>query len=195
MRAHAGLALSQRTARLAGVDADKLWDAGLFAILSAFLLSRLLLIAAHLHTFLQYPVLLLTVPSLTATGLLFTAIATFLWLYFKRIPLLPALDAWAPCATLVWAFLAIGHFCDGSDPGMPTTLCLSVTLRGDDFAQHPVALYAAAAALALTPAAALRVAPAPCPRRHLRARPRLHWPRAVPIELSAPACSRNHGRP
>ena len=31
-----GLVLSQRTARLAGVDADELWDAGLFAVIAAF---------------------------------------------------------------------------------------------------------------------------------------------------------------
>jgi phosphatidylglycerol:prolipoprotein diacylglycerol transferase len=136
------IALSQYTARLTHVDQDKLWDAGLFAILAAFLISRLMLIASHLRTFISFPVLLLAVPSLTATGLLLTAIATFLWLRFRRIPLLPALDAWAPCATLVWAFLALGHFAEGSDPGMPT--------RGDSTRLYPVAIYAAVAGLALT---------------------------------------------
>jgi phosphatidylglycerol:prolipoprotein diacylglycerol transferase len=130
------LALSQHTARHAQIDPDALWDAGLFAILAAFILSRLLLIVQHFPTFRAYPILLLAVPSLTATGLLFTAIATGLWLRFKRIPILPALDAWAPCATLIWFFLALGHYAEGSDPGLPLS--------------QPVALYAALAALLLT---------------------------------------------
>ena len=144
------LALSQRTARLTGVDPDSVWDAGLFAILAAFILSRLLLVATHFASFRQYPILLLAVPSLTPTGLLLTAIATFLWLHFKRIPILPALDAWAPCATLVWAFLALGHFAEGSDPGLPTTLPWGIRMPGDAAPLHPVAVYTAIVALLLT---------------------------------------------
>jgi phosphatidylglycerol:prolipoprotein diacylglycerol transferase len=144
------LTLSQRTARRAGIDPDKLWDAGLFAVLAAFILSRLLLVAAHFASFRQYPILLLAVPSLTPTGLLLTAVATFLWLYFKRIPILSALDAWAPCATLVWAFLALGHFAEGSDPGLPTRLPWGIQMPGDATRLHPVAIYAAMVALILT---------------------------------------------
>jgi phosphatidylglycerol:prolipoprotein diacylglycerol transferase len=62
-------------------------------------------------------------------------LATAVWLKIKRLPLLPVADAWAPCATLVWSFLALGHLCDGSDPGMQGL---------------PVALFAAAYASLLT---------------------------------------------
>ena len=147
------LALSQRTARLCSIDPDKLWDAGLFAVLAAFILSRILLVATHFAAFRQYPILLLAVPSLTPTGLLLTAIATFLWLYFKRIPILAALDAWAPCATLAWAFLALGHFAEGSDPGLPTTLPWGIPMPGETTPLHPVAIYVAIVALILTIAA------------------------------------------
>jgi phosphatidylglycerol:prolipoprotein diacylglycerol transferase len=146
------LGLSQYTAPLAGADPDKLWDAGLFAVLTAFLLSRLLLVATHLQTFLRFPILLLTVPSLTATGLLLTLLATALWLRLKRIPIPQALDAWAPCATLAWAFLALGHFAEASDPGLSTTSLFSITMRGESTPQHPVALYAALTAVLLTAA-------------------------------------------
>jgi phosphatidylglycerol---prolipoprotein diacylglyceryl transferase len=151
------IALSQRTARIvstdeANIDPDKLWDAGLFAILAAFILSRVLLVATHFAAFQQFPILLLAVPSLTPTGLLLTAIATFLWLHFKRIPILPALDAWVPCATLVWAFLALGHFAEASDPGLPTNLPWGVPMPGEATPLHPVAIYAAVTALILTAA-------------------------------------------
>ena len=147
------IALSQRTARLCNLDPNKLWDAGLFAVLAAFLLSRALLVATHFAAFQKFPILLLTVPSLTSTGLFLTAIATFLWLYFKRIPILPALDAWAPCAMLLWAFLALGHFYEGSDPGLPTKLPWGIPMHGESTPLHPVAIYAAIIALILTFAA------------------------------------------
>jgi phosphatidylglycerol:prolipoprotein diacylglycerol transferase len=135
------LGLSQYTARLSGSDPDKLWNAGLFAVIAAFVLSRLLLVIEHLSSFVRFPILLLAVPSLTATGLLLTVIATLLWLRWKHIALLPALDAWAPCATLAWFFLAAGHFFEGSDPGMPFT--------PDSVSLHPVAFYAGILAIAL----------------------------------------------
>lgn len=150
----AALLLSERTARLADISPQKLWDAGIFAVIAAFLLSRLLLIAAYWQTFRAFPILALAVPSLTATGLTLTVAATVAWLYFHRIPLLRALDAWAPCGALVWAALALGHFAEGSDPGMPTTLPWGLPpMPGEAVHLHPVALYVAAAALLLEVAA------------------------------------------
>ena len=144
------LGLSQYTAPRAEVDPDKLWHAGLFAVITAFVVSRILFAAEHLHSFLQYPVLLLAVPSLTAGGLLVTAVTTWLWMRSRHIALLPALDAWAPCSMVLWAFLALGHFLEGSDPGMPTRTWFGIRMPGQSGAvQHPVALYAAIVAIAL----------------------------------------------
>jgi phosphatidylglycerol:prolipoprotein diacylglycerol transferase len=146
----AALLLSERTARLAGISPEKLWDAGIFAVLAAFLLSRLILIVTSWNTLRAFPVLVLAVPSLTATGLVLTVIATAGWLYVHRIPLLAALDAWAPCGSLLWAALSLGHFAEGSDPGMPTTLPWGLPpMPGEAIRLHPVALYVAAAALLL----------------------------------------------
>lgn len=146
----AALSLSLRTAVPAGLNPDRVWNAGLFLLLSAFVLSRLLLVAMYLHAFLTYPILLLAVPSLTPLGLLLTAIATVIYLRVRRLPLLAMLDAWAPCATLVWAALALGHFAEGSDPGMPTSLPWGVAMIPGGMRLHPIALYAALAAALLT---------------------------------------------
>ena len=146
----AALTLSLRTATIVGIDPDKLWNAGLFTLLSAFILSRLLLIAANLHNFLSYPILLLTVPSLTTTGILLTVLATLIYLRIRHLPLLDTLDAWSPCATLIWAFLALGHFAEGSDAGLPTTLPWGMSIPPDRTRLHPIALYAAIAAAVLT---------------------------------------------
>ncbi len=116
------LTLSLRTAATVGLPPDKLWNAGLFTLLSAFGLSRLLLILSNFHNFLAYPILLLMVPSLTSTGILLTVLVTIIYLRIRQLPLLDTLDAWSPCATLIWAFLALGHFAEGNDAGLPTNL-------------------------------------------------------------------------
>lgn len=146
----AALTLSLRTAAIVGLPAEKLWNAGLFTLLSAFALSRFILIASNLHDFLAYPILLLMVPSLNATGILLTVLATAIYLRLRHLPLLDTLDAWAPCATLTWAFLAFGHFAEGSDAGLPTTLPWGIAIPPSTTRLHPVALYAAIAAAALT---------------------------------------------
>ena len=146
----AALTLSLRTAATVGLVPDKLWNAGLFTLLSAFALSRLLLIIANPHSFIAYPILLLMVPSLTPGGILLTIFATAIYLRLRSLPLLDTLDAWSPCATLIWAFLALGHFAEGTDAGLPTTLPWSMPIPPGTTRLHPVALYAAIAASLLT---------------------------------------------
>jgi phosphatidylglycerol:prolipoprotein diacylglycerol transferase len=142
------LTLSLRTGPLVAIAPDSLWNSGLIAVIAAFVSSRLLLVLDDLRGFLHYPVLLLTLPSLPPTAILLTLIATALWLRWKRLLLLAALDAWAPCATLLWSFLALGHFLAASDPGLPSRF--GVRLRGAQTPLAPVALYVAAFASVLT---------------------------------------------
>ncbi|MDE3103826.1 MAG: prolipoprotein diacylglyceryl transferase [Acidobacteriota bacterium] len=150
----AALGLSQRTAKRVGLDAERVWDASLFAMLAAFVLSRLVLVLTNLSSFLAAPLLLLTLPSLSATGVWLTLLCTVIYLRVQRLPLLCVLDAWAPCATLVWAFLAAAHLADGSDPGMvtasPVNWVTSIPSPSGLTHLYPVALYAALAALGTT---------------------------------------------
>jgi phosphatidylglycerol:prolipoprotein diacylglycerol transferase len=143
------LTLSLRTAPIVGLDPDKLWNAGLFMLISAFALSRLLLVLANPQTFLRYPIILLTVPSLNSFGVLLTLVATAIYLRAKQLPLLDTLDAWSPSAILTWAFLAVGHFAEGSDAGLPTRLPWGLAIPPDRIHLHPVALYAAITAVVL----------------------------------------------
>ena len=92
--------------------------------------------------------LLLTVPSLTAGGLLLTALATALYLQLRRLPLLQVMDAWTAPGLLLWGALALGHLAEGSDPGLPAVrFGLHTSLAG--YRELPVALYVALAALLL----------------------------------------------
>jgi phosphatidylglycerol:prolipoprotein diacylglycerol transferase len=137
------MALGLRTARMARVDRDALWDTGMVMVLSAFVLSRALLVGENLRLFLHHPMLVLELPSLTHPGELMTAVITLLYLRRRRMPLLNALDAVAPCAALLSAFLGLGAFADGTREGMPSSLPWAVaSLFGR---VHPVELYAAIA--------------------------------------------------
>ena len=145
------LTLSLRTALAVGLRPERLWNAGLFAIIAAFVLSRLLLVATNLHTFFSYPILLLMVPSLTPLGLLLTVVVTAIYLRANQLPALATLDAWVPCATLAWSFVALGHFAEGSDPGLPSTLPWAMpNAPGSPFRLHPVALYVSFTAAIIT---------------------------------------------
>lgn len=146
----AALTLSLRTAVLTGLSPEKLWNAGLVILLSAFVLSRLLIILANPFRFFIYPLLVLTLPSLNAIGVLLTLVATVIYLRLKHLPLLDTLDAWSPCATLTWAFLALGHFAEGSDAGLPTTLPWGIAIPPNSLRLHPIAIYAAIVATLLT---------------------------------------------
>jgi phosphatidylglycerol:prolipoprotein diacylglycerol transferase len=144
----AALALSQKTAWYAGLDPDAVWNAGMAAVVSAFVISRGLLIAFNWHSFLEYPVLVMALPSLTSTGVLLTGLFMLAYLRWRRLPLIPFLDAIAPCAALLWWLLVIGEYLAGERDGMPVEPG-SFAGRLFGSAIQPVELYTLALAGAL----------------------------------------------
>jgi phosphatidylglycerol:prolipoprotein diacylglycerol transferase len=150
----AALFLSQRTARLSGLSPEKLWDAGVFAILAAFVISRalgflLLLVIEHGQLTLSFREVL-SFSSISYLSLLVTAVPVMLWLRWKGLPLLRTMDAWAPCGALLWGALSLADAASGAEGGLPTRLPWGVRTAGSSVRVHPVALYGAAAALALS---------------------------------------------
>ena len=146
----AALGLSLKTPRLVGLEAERVWDAGLFAVMAAFVCSRLLLIAGDVHAFVRLPLVLLALPSFTYGGMVLTVVAVLAYLRWKRLPLLKVADAWAPCAAVLAAMLSVGRFFEGTELGMPTRLPWGmVTAESAGLRLHPVAVYAAIASVAL----------------------------------------------
>lgn len=147
----AALWLSQRTSRLTGLAGEQLWDAGWFAVAAAFVISRLLLIGGNARAFFRLPLEMLSLPSFTYGGMALTALAVVVYLRWKRLPLLRALDAWAPCAAVLAAMLSLGRFFEGTDVGMPTSLPWGTVVPGSGGLVHlqPVAIYATAASVVL----------------------------------------------
>lgn len=148
----AALWLSLRTAPSRGLEPDQLWDAGVFAIAAAFVLSRLLGLA--LFVVVEHGQLTLSLrdvlsfSSISYLSLAVTAVAVAVWLRWKHLPLLRVLDAWAPCGALLWSALSLADAASGAGDGLPTRLPWGI--RASSGARvHPIALYSAAAAIAL----------------------------------------------
>jgi phosphatidylglycerol---prolipoprotein diacylglyceryl transferase len=143
----AAMILGLRTSRAAGVDRDAFWDAGMVVVFSAFLFSRALLVAQNLRIFLTYPVLVLELPSITVGGLVLTAVVAIAYLRRRRLALLRVLDAAAPGAALLAAFLEMGWTAEGRREGMPTSMPWAVDSAFGRV--HPVEIYASIVWLAL----------------------------------------------
>jgi phosphatidylglycerol:prolipoprotein diacylglycerol transferase len=139
----AAVSLSQKTARLARLEPQRVWDAGVWSIVAAFVLSRALLFLEDPAAFRRYPLIVLSLPSLTYPAMVLTVVATLLYLRWKKMPLLSVLDAWTPPAALLAAVLALAHFVEGTDAGMPTSLPWGVVTPGDTILGrvHPVQIY------------------------------------------------------
>ena len=131
------MALARRCARIADVDPERAWDAGIFAIVSCFVASRVLLVAFDVKAFLRFPLLVLSLPSLTFAGMAIAAVMMWIYLRRKRMPVLVLLDVFAAPAAVLAGCLELGHALDGSELGMP----LSYKPNGDVARLHPVAWY------------------------------------------------------
>ena len=139
----AAMALSGRVARRVRLSADAAWDAGLFAILSCFAASRLLLILRDPVAFARFPLLVLSLPSLTIAGMVVAGAITWGYLRRRRLPVRPLLDVFAPCGAALAAFLELGHWADGSEIGMP------VFRNHAAVAYQPVSFYGVALAVGI----------------------------------------------
>jgi phosphatidylglycerol:prolipoprotein diacylglycerol transferase len=135
----AAMALSQKTARMADMDPGGVWDLGMVTVFSAYAISRILLVATAFRAFLQYPLLVLELPSLTTAGMLLTVLVSLGYARYRQLKLLPLLDAWAPCACLLWVFMSAGWVVNGTRDGMPSNIPWAI---GSGYGRvHPVEVY------------------------------------------------------
>jgi phosphatidylglycerol:prolipoprotein diacylglycerol transferase len=150
----AALWLSLHTALHAGLPPEKLWDAGVFAMIAAFVISRamdflLLLVIEHGQNTLSFRELL-SFSSISYLSLLVTVVPVMFWLRSRHLPLLRVMDAWAPCGVLLWAALSLADAASGNGLGLPTHLPWGVRAgTSSGLRVHPVALYGALIALVL----------------------------------------------
>lgn len=142
--------LAERDARVEQLDGEAVWNLCLAAIFGTLVLSRIVLIAQSPRSFLHYPLLVLTLPTVTKFGLLASLLCGLGYALYRRLPLLTLTDALSPAAMLLLAFLHLGDFFAGEDIGATTTSIFGLmipTLRGSGalaaIGTYPVALFSA----------------------------------------------------
>ncbi|MBT9332456.1 prolipoprotein diacylglyceryl transferase [Paracidobacterium acidisoli] len=156
------LALAMHFGRRLGLRADKIWNAGLVAILTALIGERLLLVLAHLSIFRAHPFWILGLTTVRSEWIVMGSVvlglaAAVLYTQAEGLSLLRAADAAAPALAAGIALERIGALCAGIDYGTPTTLPWGVTYHSLIAAiwyrvplgvkVHPVQMYEAAASV------------------------------------------------
>jgi phosphatidylglycerol:prolipoprotein diacylglycerol transferase len=160
----AALFLAQHTARLAGVDAAKLWNLCVVSLCAALVAGRLLLVAANWSTFRLHPrwalgLAMVHHPLVAGVGVLAAAGSAVWYLRLRNMPALAAADALAAPIALGLACEQVGALLAGSGYGTGATVPWAVTYQSPAAALwsgtplgiplHPVQAYAALAFLAL----------------------------------------------
>jgi phosphatidylglycerol:prolipoprotein diacylglycerol transferase len=162
-----GIALWTRIARRTGMNAEKMQNAGLLAVVCVVAGARLAVVVANWRGFLEAPLLVLGADTLASGsaapfGVLLAVVAVIAYLILARVPLVPALYAAMPAVMLALAILDVGDFAAGSHYGAPTALRWGVTYSSRFAARttgvplgvavHPVQIYAAIGHFALAAA-------------------------------------------
>lgn len=158
------LFLAQRTARLAQVDAAKVWNLCVIALFAALAGQRLLLIAMNWSDLRRHPGWLLAVamihhPLLAGAGALAGVAAAGAYALWQHMPVAATADALAAPLALGLALEQCGALLAGSGYGTETAVRWAVTYTSPLAARwsgtplgiplHPVQAYAALAFLAL----------------------------------------------
>jgi phosphatidylglycerol---prolipoprotein diacylglyceryl transferase len=160
------LVLAQRTARLAGVDAGKIWNLCILSLFAALAAARLLLVAANWSVLRDHPALLLGLgvvhhPLLACTGAVAGAACAVWYAWKNKLPFRATADALVPPLAVALGFEQLGALAAGSGYGTdagpqvgwavvytnPLAAIWSGTPLGVSL--HPVQAYAALAFLAL----------------------------------------------
>ena len=158
------LGLALRTARMAGVDANAVWNLCIVALFAALAGSRLLLVALNWTELRLHPAWMLNLamihhPLLAAAGAAFGLVAAAISARWQRLPLRKSADALAAPLALGLAFEQAGALLAGSGYGTETSVRWAVTYSNPLAARwsgaplgvplHPVQAYAAVAFLTL----------------------------------------------
>ena len=152
------LYLAERTARIVGLDAQRVWKLCVVTLFAALVSSRLLLVVLNWTELRIHPGWLLTLamvhhPLLACFGALIAMAVAVLYGRRQRLPLWTTADALAAPVALGLAFEQLGALLAGSGYGTETTVRWAVTytdpLTGQwsgaplGVALHPVQGYAA----------------------------------------------------
>ena len=132
------LFLAQRTAQIAGVNPNQVWNLSVIAVFAALASSRLLLILVNLSDLRSHPRWMLALamihhPLPAGVGALAGLVAAVLYARWRQLPIATTADALAAPIALGLSFEQIGALLAGSGYGAETSVRWAVTYN------HPLA--------------------------------------------------------
>ena len=155
-----GLFYARRQAPRAGLDPEKIWNMGIYAILIALLLAKIWLVFAEWSYYAAHPREILSLATFQSGGTFYGGVlgailTILLYSYFQKMPLLAVTDTCAAALPLGHAIGRLGCFAAGCCYGKPTSVPWGVTFTDPTAAQiagtpldvhlHPTQLYESAA--------------------------------------------------
>ncbi|MGB9404899.1 MAG: prolipoprotein diacylglyceryl transferase [Candidatus Acidiferrales bacterium] len=155
-----GLWYARRQAKFAGLDPDRVWNLGIYVVLTALVTAKLWLVALYFPYYLGHPREIFSIGIVQSGGTFYGGVIGALTLvgvytYRTKMPVLPLLDCFSGGLPLGHAIGRLGCFMAGCCYGKPTDLPWGVTFHDPVAAQlvgtpigvplHPTQLYEAAA--------------------------------------------------
>jgi len=155
-----GLWYARKQAPRSGLEPDKIWNMGIYTVLSALIIAKVWLVLSDWDFYLANPREILSMNTFQSGGTFYGGIVgallmIVLYSYFQKMPMLPVLDTLVAGLPLGHAIGRVGCFAAGCCYGKPTTVAWSVTFTNPAAEQlagtplgvhlHPTQLYEAAA--------------------------------------------------
>jgi phosphatidylglycerol:prolipoprotein diacylglycerol transferase len=143
---------SRRQAPRFGLDPDRVWNIGIYGVLSGLIVAKLWLISLYAGYYWQHPREIFALSTLQSGGTFYGGIlgaiaVLFIYTHFAKVPLLPLMDTFAVGLPLGHAIGRLGCFFAGCCYGKPTWLPWGVTFTNPAAAElvgvplHPTQLY------------------------------------------------------
>ena len=155
-----GLWFARRQAPHAGLDPDRVWNLGIYVVLTALVVAKLWLVVIYWHYYMQHPREIFSYDLIQSGGTFFGGVLgaialTIIYTRIAKIPLLALLDCYSAGLPLGHAIGRLGCFMAGCCYGKPTTLPWGVMFTNPIAPRlvgtpmgvplHPTQLYEAAA--------------------------------------------------
>lgn len=147
---------SRRQAPHFGLDPDRVWNVGIYGVLSGLIVAKLWLISLYAGYYWQHPREIFALSTLQSGGTFYGGVigalaVLFIYNRFAKVPLLPLMDTFAVGLPLGHAIGRLGCFFAGCCYGKPTWLPWGVTFTSPTAAElvgtplgvplHPTQLY------------------------------------------------------
>jgi phosphatidylglycerol:prolipoprotein diacylglycerol transferase len=149
---------ARRQAPRAGLDPDRVWNLGIYGILSALVGAKIWLVLTAWDYYAANPRQVFSIETFQSGGTFYGGVVggmltIGLYTYFQKMPLLPVLDTFTAVVPLGHAIGRLGCFAAGCCYGKPTTMPWGVTFTNPEAARlagtplgvrlHPTQLYEA----------------------------------------------------